>query len=220
MIKGEFDKTLVVDGISSIGSLPCPVDDWGIDVAISGSQKGWMSPPGLAMVSVSPRAWEAIAEARMPRFYFDLGMAKGSLEKGETPWTPAIGVMYALREGLRLMFGEGMENVYRRHAQIGESARRGAESLGLDLFAHPSVASNTVTAIRVPPDVEWKALSELLRNEHGVVFAGGQGLLSGKLFRIGHLGWVSVGEIERALAALEDALAKLRSGGAVPAGGA
>ena len=219
VIKGEFDKTLVVDGISSIASMPCPVDEWGIDLAMSGSQKGWMAPPGLAMASVSPRAWKAIAEATMPRFYFDLTAARDTLEKKQTPWTPALSVMYGLKEGLRLLLEEGMENVYQRHVKIGETARRGVQALGLELFADEGCASNTVTSIKVPMGVEWQALSGALREEHGVILAGGQGALSGKIFRIGHLGWVGESDIKHALAALEKVLEKARKSGAVPAGG-
>jgi len=220
VIKGEFGKTLVVDGISSISSIPCPVDQWDIDIAVSGSQKGWMCPPGLAMVSVSPRGWEAIGKATMPRFYFDLAEAKVSAEKGQTPWTPALGVMFGLREGLRLLLAEGMDRVYRRHAEIGKATRQGAKDLGLELFADEFCASNTVSAIKMPEDVSWSALSTELREQHEVVLAGGQGPLSGKLFRIGHLGWVSEADIQDALSSLEKALAKLRKVGAIPAGGA
>ena len=219
VIKGEFDRCLVVDGVSSIASIPCPVDQWGIDVAISGSQKGWMCPPGLTMVSVSPRAWESIARAKMPRFYFDLAVARGSLQKGETPWTPALSVMYGLNAGVNMLLTEGMENVHQRHARVGEATRRGAVALGLEPFADQSHASNTVTAIKVPAGVEWKRLSEMLRQEHEVVFAGGQASLSGKIFRIGHMGWVSDADIEDALSALEQALAKLRKSRPVPARG-
>lgn len=211
IIKGEFDKTLVVDGISSIGSMRCPVDEWGIDIAISGSQKGWMSPPGLAMVSVSPRAWEVIGKSTMPRSYFDLKAAKESAEKGQTPWTPAVGVMFSLKEGLTLMLTEGVESTYRRHAHIGDLTRRGVQALGLELFADEPYASNTVTAIKMPEDIKWSALSNLLREEYQLVLAGGQGMLSGKLFRIGHLGWVSESDINHALAAIEKALASLRN---------
>ena len=219
VIKGEFDKVLVVDGISSIASVPCPVDEWGIDVAVSGSQKGWMCPPGLAMVSVSPRAWEAIAEAKMPRFYFDIPAAKASLDKGQTPWTPALSVVYGLKEGLRLLLAEGMEEVYQRHVRVGEVARQGAKALGLELFADARFASNSVTSIKVPQGISWPDLSSALIKEHDVVLAGGQASLAGKLFRIGHLGWVNEADIEHALSALEQALAKLRSGGPVAAGG-
>ncbi len=217
VIKGEYDKTLVVDGISSISSIPCPVDQWGIDVAVSGSQKGWMTPPGLAMVSVSPRGWEAVSRATMPRVYFDFATAKKALDNGQTPWTPALSVLYGLRRGIALLLEEGLEAVYRRHAEIGAHARDRIKALRLELFADEGCASDTVTAVKMPAGVEWKALSRTLQEKHQVVLAGGQGPLSGKIFRIGHLGWVTVSEIDHVASALEASLAALRSGPTVPA---
>ncbi|MBI3744295.1 MAG: alanine--glyoxylate aminotransferase family protein [Chloroflexi bacterium] len=216
VIKGEFGKTLVVDGISSIGSIPCPVDEWGIDLAISGSQKGWMTPPGLAFVGVSPKGWETIAKAKMPRYYFDLAKAKKSADKGETPWTPALSIMFGLRVGLDLLQKEGLDNVYRRHHELGDRTRRAVKGLGLELFADERHASNTVTAVKVPAGLEWKTLSGMLRKEHKTVLAGGQGPMTGKVFRIGHLGWVNAAEIDAAIAALKASLASLKS--AAPAG--
>ncbi|MSQ24767.1 MAG: alanine--glyoxylate aminotransferase family protein [Dehalococcoidia bacterium] len=208
VIKGEFGKTLVVDGISSIGSVPCPVDAWGLDVAVSGSQKGWMTPPGLAMVSVSKHGWDVIAKAKTPRFYFDLVKAKQSAEKGQTPWTPAVSVYYALDAGLKMMFAEGLEATHQRHARIGAHTRAMVKRMGFKLFAADErYASNTVTACHVPEGVTWKQVSERLRNDHQTVLAGGQGPLMGKIFRIGHLGWVNEKEIDQAGVALEKSLA-------------
>jgi len=206
VIKGEFDRMLVVDGISSIGSIPCPVDEWGIDVAISGSQKGWMAPPGLAMVSISPRGWAAIEKARMPRFYLDLFKAQRAFEKGQTPWTPAMSTLYGLRQGLRLILERGIDNVHADHARYGDLTRRLVKDAGLELFADESHASNTVTSVRVPEGVVWKELSAMARETHNVVLAGGQGELSGKLFRVGHLGWVLDGELKQAVDAVVQCL--------------
>ena len=152
IIKGEFDKTLVVDGISSIGSIPCPVDAWGIDVAVSGSQKGWMAPPGLAMVSVNQRAWGAVERATMPRYYLDLALGRDSLAKGQTPWTPAITTLYGLRVGLELMLAEGLEHVHRRHARIGSRMRRVVLEMGLELFADPALRPTLLPRSRSPRD--------------------------------------------------------------------
>jgi len=217
IIKGEFNKMLVVDGISSIGSIPCPVDAWGIDVAMSGSQKGWMAPPGLAMVSVNQRAWEAVEKATIPRFYFDLARARDAAAKDQTPWTPGITALYGLRAGLDLMLAEGLGNVHQRHARIGARTRELVREMGLELFADPSFASDTVTAIKVPQGVEWKALSGHIREQHDVVLAGGQGSLSGKIFRIGHLGWVTDDEIDQVAESIKSALAAVR-GSSVAAG--
>jgi len=212
VIKGEFGKTLVVDGISSIGSIPCPVDEWGIDLAISGSQKGWMAPPGLAMVSVSQRGWEAAGRAKMPRAYFDFAAARTSLQQDETPWTPGLTVMYGLQAGLEVMLKEGMASVYQRHATIGAYTRKKIVELGLELLADGRHASNTVTAVKMPAGVDWKAASKMLRERHHVTLAGGQGSLTGKIFRIGHLGWVSTEEIDQVAHALKSVLGSVKSG--------
>ena len=209
VVKGEFDKLLLVDAISSIGSIPCPVDDWNLDVVASGSQKGWMTPPGVAMVSVSPRAWEAAAEAKMPRFYFDFAAAKRYLERGQTPWTPAVSVYYAMDVALNLLVKEGMESVFERHARIAQMCRDGVKELGLQLFADEAVASNTVTAVHMPDGVEATKLLGLLRTEYHVVLAGGQASLEGKIFRIGHLGYCSEEDVQGVLDALEAALPRV-----------
>ena len=209
VVKQEFGKLLLVDGISSVSSLPCPVDHWQLDVVVSGSQKGWMAPPGLAFISMSPLAWEAFAQARMPRVYLDLERAKKSFERGQTPWTPAVSVVYGLNAGLQLLLREGLENVYQRHAALGERTRRGVQALGLELLAEERFASNTVTAIKVPPGVKEANLRQLLREEYGVVLAGGQDDLAGKIVRIGHLGFVEEKDIDSALDALGKALARV-----------
>ena len=216
VIKGEFDRTLVVDGVSSIGSIPCPVDEWGIDIAVSGSQKGWMAPPGLAMVSVSPRGREVIEKATMPRFYLDLAKALNAAGQGQTPWTPALSAIYGLREGLRLILEHGVEQVHAAHAHYGDLTRRLVTEAGLDLFADSRHASNTVTSIHVPEGVSWKDLSGMARRDYGVVLAGGQASLSGKIFRIGHLGLIDDRDIEEAVDAVAGCLERLR-GRPVPA---
>jgi len=131
----EFDKLLLVDAISSLGSVDLPVDDWHCDVTVTASQKGWMAPPGLAMVSVSQEAWQAHSKAKMPRFYWDFAHAKSYLEKGQTPWTPAISTVFALLVSLEMMLKEGLPNIIARHARVGKAARAGIKSLGLSLFA-------------------------------------------------------------------------------------
>jgi aspartate aminotransferase-like enzyme len=199
----EFDKLLLVDAISSLGSINLPVDDWHCDVTITGSQKGWMVPPGLAMVSVSQQAWQAHQKARMPRFYWDFAKAKSYLEKGETPWTPVISVVFALSVALDMILKEGLANVFARHAQVGKAAREGVKSLGLPLFAEESHASNTVTAVAAANGLDSKKMLKILREEHQVILAGGQQKLDGKIFRIGHLGWVTESDIEAVISALK-----------------
>ena len=210
-VVNEFDLLLIVDGVSSIGSIDLPVDEWQCDVAVTGSQKGWMAPPGLAMVSVSPKAWQAYEKARMPRFYWDLGKARKFLdEKSQTPWTPGLSSMYALAVGLDLMEQETLPGIFARHARVARTAREGAKSLGLSLFADEAHASNTVTAVKSPDGVDAKRLLQILREEYGVVLSGGQQKLDGKIFRIGHLGWVAESDITRVITALGEALPRAR----------
>jgi aspartate aminotransferase-like enzyme len=201
-----FDKLLLVDAISSLGCIDLPTDKWGCDVVVTASQKGWMVPPGLAMVSVSERAWQAHAQANMPRYYWDLGKARDFLQKGQTPWTPAISVFYALNVTLDLMLTEGLADIFARHAQVGKVTRDGVKSLGLSLFPDERYASNTVTAVNVPDEIDASKLIKTLRDEHQVVIAGGQQKLSGRIFRIGHLGLVHENDIRSVLEAISKTL--------------
>jgi aspartate aminotransferase-like enzyme len=201
----EFDKLLLVDAISSLGSINLPVDDWHCDVVVTGSQKGWMIPPGLAMVSVSQEAWQAQAKARMPRFYWDFTQAKSYLEKAtaQTPWTPAISVVFGLSVSLDMMLKEGLANIFARHARVAQAARNGAKSLGLSLFAEERHASNTVTAVAAPDGLDTKKMLKILREEYKVILSGGQQKLDGKIFRIGHLGWVTEDDIKAVISAIK-----------------
>ena len=209
VIKGA-GKLLLVDAISSLGSLNLPVDEWDCDVVISGSQKGWMVPPGLAMVSVSQEAWQAHANAKMPRFYWDFTRAKSYLERGQTPWTPAVSTVFAMDTALRMMLEEGFPNIIDRHARLGELTRQGVKSLGLLLFADEKYASNTVTAVKAPDGTNANDLRKILLSEYEIVLGGGQQSLDGKIFRIGHLGMVTEQDIEAVLSALKVALLKVK----------
>jgi len=195
----EFDRLILVDAISGLGSIDLPVDAWHCDVVVTGSQKGWMAPPGMAMVSVSDKAWQAHAKAKMPRYYWDFTKAKSYLEKGQTPWTPSVSVFFGFAVALDMMLAEGLPNVFARHARIASLARIGVKSMGLSLFPDESCASNTITAIRASEKLDVAKLLQILRDEHSVVLAGGQGNLSGKIFRIGHLGWVTEDDIKEVL---------------------
>jgi aspartate aminotransferase-like enzyme len=206
----KFDKLLLVDAISSLGCVNLPTDDWHCDVVVTASQKGWMVPPGLAMVSVSEKAWQAHAQAKMPRYYWDFSKAKDYLQKGQTPWTPAISIFYALNTTLDLMLSEGLNNIFARHARVAQMARDEAKSWGLSLFPEANYASHTVTAINASDSINVPKLIQLLRDEHEVVIAGGQGKLSGKIFRIGHLGMVNEKDMEIVLQALTKTLPKAR----------
>ncbi len=210
VVKGEFDKLLLVDGISSACSLPLSTDAWGCDVVAAASQKGWMLPPGLAFITFSESAWRAYQDSTMPKFYFDLAQYKRYLEIGQPPYTPAVSLMFALDLALGRLLDEGMGAVFERHAMIGRMTRSGVKRLGLDLFAREESASDTVTAVRVPDGVDAGKLIGLAQSEHGVVLAGGQQRLSGQIVRIGHMGYCTPEEIEEALHAIESALPRAR----------
>jgi len=162
-----------------------------------------MAPPGLAMVSVSQEAWQAHASARMPRCYWDFTQAKRYLERGQTPWTPAISTVFALSVSLEMMLREGLSNIIARHARVAKTAREGIKSLGLSLFAEESYASNTVTAVAASDGLDVKKMLKILEEEHQVVLSGGQQKLDGKIFRIGHLGWVTEDDIKSVISALK-----------------
>jgi aspartate aminotransferase-like enzyme len=196
---------LLVDAISGLGAVPFDTDDWGLDVVVTGSQKSWMVPPGLTMLAVSPRAWAAAERATMPRFYFDLKAHLDAAAKGSTPWTPPVSVCFQLDIALGLIEAEGYPAVFARHAACGAATRAGLAALGFQLFADPAHASDTVTAALVPEALDWKTFSADLRRR-GLTLAGGQGKLTGQIFRVGHLGNVTVDDILAALDILEEAL--------------
>ena len=202
----ERRPLLLVDAVSSLGALELRTDAWGCDVVVSGSQKALMSPPGVAVVSVGPRAWEAVEQARMPRFYWDFRAARQRAGEGATPFTPAISVLYALHAALQLVADEGLPNVLARHRRLGQRMRQGIKRLGLELFPDKAIASDTVTAVRVPANVDAAALLARLRGEFGIVLAGGLGPLKGRIFRIGHMGHVSEADVDAVLAALGQVL--------------
>jgi aspartate aminotransferase-like enzyme len=196
------ETLILVDSVSALGAVPFAMDEWGVDLVVTGSQKAWMSAPGLAMIAASERGWAAMETARMPRFYLDLRKHRDSHADGQTPWTPALAVVYQVDEGIRLMHAEGADGVFARHEACAAATRAGLEALGFDLFADPRHASRTVTCVRLAEGVEWKALNAAVK-KRGIVLAGGQGKLTGQVFRVGHLGSVTVEEILGTIAALE-----------------
>ncbi len=196
------EALILVDTVSSLGAVPFDMDGWGIDVVATASQKAWMAAPGLAMVAASERAWEAMEIARMPRFYLDLRKHRDAMAEGETPWTPAIAVAFQVDEGIRLMNEETQAAVFARHVACAAAAQAGLQALGFDLFAEATHRSKTVTAALIPDGLDWKAFNADLKRRDLVV-AGGQGRLTGKVFRLGHLGSVTVEEIVEAIETLE-----------------
>ena len=202
----ESGKLLVVDAISSLGSIELPIDKWQCDVVVTGSQKGWMVPPGLTMVSVSQQAWQANAEATMPRFYWDFAKAKSYIEKGQTPWTPAVSILFALDVALDMIIKKGIDTIIAHQAHIAQMTRDGVKALGLSLFADEKYASNTVTSIAAPDGLDVIKMLKILREEHDTVLGGGQQHMAGKIFRIGHLGWITEEDINMVLKSLTIAL--------------
>ncbi len=210
VVHENSDALLIVDAISSLGAINLPVDEWGVDVAVTGSQKVWMIPPGLAMLSVSPRAWDAYARAKMPRYYWDFKKMRDAIAKGQTSFTPGVNLYFALDAALDLMNAEGFDQIRARHARIAQHTRAGAQTRGFELFADKNFASNTVTALRVPPDVDGKKWRKILSQEYDTVIAGGQKELTDKIVRIGHLGWVQEAEMDACLDAMTAALPRAR----------
>ena len=210
----ERDVLLVVDAISGLMVHPLEMDEWGLDVVLTGSQKALMLPPGLAFAGVSARAWERIARSDLPRFYFDFQKARKSQGEYQTPWTPANTLILGLAAALAMVREEGLHKVWERHARIAEGMRAGARALGLEIF--PDNPVNSLTAIRVPADIEGKAIVQGLKKRFGFTISGGQGEMKGKIFRIGHLGDYHETDIVAVLAALELVLLDLGYGGATP----
>lgn len=208
---------ILVDSVSGLGAVPFEMDAWGVDLVVTGSQKAWMSAPGLAMIAASDRAWTAMETATMPRVYLDLRVHRDSHAIGQTPWTPAIAVIYQVDEGIRLMNAEGADSVFARHEACAAATRAGLTALGLELFADQRFASRTVTGAIVPDDLDWKTFNGEIKRR-GVVLAGGQGKLTGKIFRLGHLGSVTLEEILGAMSVLE--IVSIEAGRAIRPGAA
>lgn len=200
------DALLIVDGITSVGVIDCPMDATGIDVLVTGSQKALMLPPGLALVAMSEKAWKASAKARLPRYYFDLAKARKNLEDNTSAYTPPVSLLFGLDAVYRLVDSEGgWPEVYRRHRILAEATRRGVEAIGLCLLAHSS-PSPAATGVWVPEGIDGGALTKYLRDRLGVTIAGGQGKLKGKILRLAHIGYADSFDVVVGLSALEMAL--------------
>jgi len=205
MVRKEFPGTLLcVDGITSVGALELRFDAWGIDACVTGSQKGLMTPPGVAFVALSERARKAIELSTSRRMYFDLRRALAVLTSNDTPWTPAITLLQGVDEALDMMYEEGLENIWARHARHAKAARNGLAALGLKLFSQ--APSNALTAAWLPESVVWKELHQTLQTRFGITVAGGQGDYAGKILRISHLGYYDDLDMVTVVAALERAL--------------
>ena len=204
----DHPALFIVDTISGLGATPLRVDDWGIDVAIGGVQKGLMMSPGIAFVSVSEAAWRAHEAATCPRFYFDWTPVRDAYNRKEpeNPYTPAVSLYLGLREAIRLIREEGIDNVFSRHQRLSRAVKEGVRALGLDLVGEDLDRAVCVTAIRAPEGIDGDELTARVRSRFGIVFAPGQGKWKGTIFRVGHLGYLDDGDILQGLAALETCL--------------
>ncbi len=205
----DAGKLLIVDSVSAAGAVELEVDEWGIDVLVTASQKAWGAPPGVAIVTMSQRAWKAYDRSDLPKAYFDLQQAKASLEKAQTPTTPAVSVFIGLQESLKLMAEEGIDAIVRRHRDLAYATRRGIQALNLQPFADEAHASPCVTSFRPPTRVDSRNLIRILRESYDTVIAGGQGRLEGQIARVGHMGFVTVPDMVAFLSALESTLRDL-----------
>lgn len=217
-VKNHGEALIIVDAVTSMGAINIPIDTWGLDVVASGSQKGYMIPPGLGFVSVSPKAWEAYKNCTQPRFYFDLEQYRKSASKNTTPFTPPVNLVFALHCALEMMEREGLENIFARHQRVTQATRAGIKALGLPLFAPDEAASTAITSV-IPHQVDAERIRSVMKKRYDIALAGGQDDYKGKIFRIGHLGFVSDRDIITAIAALESTLQELGYEGFTPGAG-
>ena len=208
---GEITKhrstLLVVDAVSALGADDLQMDSWGVDVVVSCSQKGLMTPPGLAFAALNQSAWETSENATLPKYYFDLRKAQRASWDGSTPYTPAITFITALQSALNRITTDGIRNVITRHACLAEATRSAVKAIGLNIFA--TNPANTLTSIRLPEQIDGVRFVKMMREKHGITFAGGQGKLRGKIIRIAHLGWMGEFDMVAAIAALERGLTEI-----------
>lgn len=208
----DTERLLIVDAISSLGGLDLQTDNWGIDVVISGSQKALMAPPGLAFVSVSDKAWEACERSDMPKFYWDyIKYKKGLLKESSQnpPYTPAISLMCGQAEALKMIKEEGLDKVFENHRKLAFATQAGVQSMGLELFPKQEVSSYIVTAVKSPEGVDMGKVIKILNLKHDIMITGGQKHLKGKIFRIGHCGYVDEFNIIKTFSALEYSFAEV-----------
>ena len=204
----EAGALVCVDAISSLGAVPCDTDEWGLDVVVSGSQKALMTPPGVALTSISDAAWSASEGASSPRFYFDWARTRDAQQKLDAAFTPAVSIVVALDVALGLLLERGLEAAFEQHVRLGRACREGVKAMGLELFSPDDDTAAVVTAVRMPDGIDADQMLVDLRDRFGITFAPGQGPLKGRVLRIGHIGYFDVFDITTALAGLELGLAE------------
>ena len=203
------DALVVCDAISSLGAVPLETDAWGVDVVVSGSQKALMTPPGLAVVSVSETAWQKTTASSLPRYYFEWERVRKAQAKFDAAFTPAVSLVGGLNVALGLILEEGLEAAFERHLRLGRACREGIKAMGLELFSPDEDRSSVVTAVSVPEEIDSGELVATIRDRFGITLAPGQGPLKGRIFRIGHIGYYDIFDITTALAGIELALAEM-----------
>ena len=206
-IVGKTDAVLVVDAVSGLAGEVLKTDEWGVDVVVSGSQKGLMIPPGLAFISFSEKAWSLVEKSDLPKFYFDLKKYKKKLPEGQTPFTPPVSLVSGLEEALNMMMAEGMENIWDRHNKMAKAVREAITALGLELFSKSP--SSVVTSVKVPEGIEGGKIVKFLREKYGVSIAGGQLEMKGKIFRMAHMGYMERFDLVIGISAIEMILTEL-----------
>ena len=207
-VKSNSKAITIADCVTSLGACNIPMDEWGIDVIASGSQKGYMIPPGLSFVAMSKRAWEANEQSNLPKFYLDLKQYLKTANKNSNPFTPAINLYFALEASLTMMQKEGLNNIFARHARHQKATQEGIKAMGLNLFTNEGFGSPAITAVE-PKNIDAETIRKLIKNDFDILLAGGQDHLKGKIFRIGHLGFVNDRDIISVISALESTLDKM-----------
>jgi aspartate aminotransferase-like enzyme len=218
-VVADTDAILVVDGISGLGATPCPMDEWKVDVLVSGSQKSFMIPPGLAYIAFSAKAWDLVEKSSMPKFYFDAKAAKKSIGKRTTPWTPAITLIIQQKKALEIIKSLGLKKLFEHHRILGEATRAAVQAIGLELLSKNP--GNILTAVKTPSGIDGVQFVKLMQGKYGAYIAGAQDPHKGEFFRIAHLGYMGGFDIIIAISAMEMTLSELgydfESGGAVKA---
>jgi aspartate aminotransferase-like enzyme len=202
------DAILVVDAVSSLGIADLPMDAWGVDVVVAGSQKGLMLPPGLGFCALSEKAWVKNKTATLPRYYLDLAEERKTLAKNEAHFTPAVSIIVGLRTVIQMLEREGLANVFKRHDRLARATRAGVEALGLGLFCK-ATPSPAVTAVMAPAGVNTEQIVKAYSQSHNITIAGGQGEMKGGVFRLGHMGYAAEFDVIASLSALEQVLAEI-----------
>lgn len=218
-VVADTDAILVVDGISGLGATPCPMDEWKVDVMVSGSQKSFMIPPGLAYIAFSAKAWDLVEKSSMPKFYFDAKAAKKSIGKRTTPWTPAVTLIIQQKKALEIIKSLGLKKLFEHHRILGEATRAAVQAIGLELLSKNP--GNILTAVKTPSSIDGVQFVKLMQGKYGAYIAGAQDPHKGEFFRIAHLGYMGGFDIITAISAMEMTLSELgydfESGGAVKA---